>query len=319
MSSWYWVSKIVIIFLALTVVKSVMAQELTEVSPEKRPFEWVYRWAIKAPEIQLINKDGKLIVSGTNIEKKQSIIRQLEKWSGLRAQNFLSINWNKDIDATQVVSAVARQLRIGEIYPSNGLNCHATSLYLSGLLNNITHVVNDELDFYLDNYCQKISRPEVGAIGVLDKGRFWSHSYKIIGPNIIFEKKSVERTDAFKFHYVRNFGNHEFFRCHFPQENRCIEKYRDLSLEVNRLDRAYSYVFKSGDNENYRGRIIHLIEPLLNRIEANLKAETEKECQLALLQMKVRVTSLKEVSEKILGWDLYREGVGRLIYRESPL
>ena len=314
----FLLSKIVILVLSLTVGQSAFAVRLSEASLEEKSFKWLPSWILRRPEVRLLNENSRLIISGTNISKKHKVAKDLEGWKGVQVQNFDSLNWERDIDLTPLIGDLAQTLRIGSIYPSNGPNCHGASLYLNGFLEGISFVSREEFVFYLNNFCMKVPSSSQANIGTLNEGAFVSaHSFSLISPSTIFEKKSVSRYDPFRFRLIKNFGKTEFFSCQ-PRGDLCPTQYQSLKQDVKELDATFSEIFRTGDNENRRKTIFKYIQPLLNKVDSALSIEKQRECRIELSRMKLRLESLRSVSDKIQGWDLYREGAGRLIHPAEP-
>lgn len=319
----FYLSKIVIFSLLFTIGTGVYAEtfvSLKEERPSREPLEWIYRWAIKSPEIALKNEKGELFLSGTNEAQKKNVTRQLETWMGIRSQNFNQINWANDINLTPLLNKKFSQFNLGEISPSNGINCHGTSLYISGLLKHLSHVGAEEFNFYVKNYCHRVSSPQEATLGAISFGRsenIYEHSFIVVGKNLVFEKKSIDRRDPFRFRLIKNFGPSQFYRC-TNITSLCAKKYQKLKNNLDLLDQTYSQILSTGDDSNMREHAIFRIQPLIRAVEHALKFESKNDCRADLLKMKYRLISLESVAGNILGWDLYKEGAGRLLHPIRP-
>ncbi len=293
------ISKFIIIFLTytlvLTDVQAASSVRFNERAPRVGALEWAYRWAIKGPEASFVYEKEKLWIVGADARQKIKIVNQIRVWQGATVENFAQVNWFNDIDITPLINLKFKKFNINKPLPIDGINCHGTSFYISGLIKRISYVGLSELNYYLDNQCEQISSPMPNSIGVLERRTTLSHSFKVIGPDVIFQKKSVESKDPFKFYIMRDYKASEFFKCK-PVKETCPHKYQDLKQEVERLDIIYSNIFKFDRFEEMIKTAYTEIELLADKVHVAIDADAAYPyCEPDLMRLKYRLESLEEI------------------------
>ncbi|MES2767949.1 MAG: hypothetical protein V4596_02285 [Bdellovibrionota bacterium] len=297
------ISKFVIIFLtytlALTGVQAAPSVRLNERVPTAGALEWTYRWAIKGPEASFVYEKERLWIVGTDTRRKIKIVNQIRIWQGITVENFAQVNWLNDIEITPLINLKFKKLSINKPLPIDGINCNGTSFYLSGLIKRISYVGLSELNYYLDNQCEQISSPVPNAIGVIERRTDLYHSFKVIGPDVIFEKESFESKAPFKFQIMRGYKNPdknpEFFKCK-PAREICAHKYQDLKQEVERLDVIYSKIFKSNRLDELIKTAYSEIELLADKVHVAIDTDAAYPyCEPDLMRLKYRLESLEEI------------------------
>jgi hypothetical protein len=259
-----------------------------------------------------------LILTGTSPAQKMKIANEVRRWTGVVVNNFNQVDWTQDINITGLIEPKFKEFNINKKLSVNGINCHGTSFYISGFLKRLSYVGMNEMNFYLNNYCKRVSGPEANAIGVINRKTMLSHSFKVIGPNIIFQKKSISKKDPFKFYLINDYKTSEFFRCQPVLKDNCPTQHLQLKSEVSKLDIIYNRILQHNLDAEFREVAYSSIEPLASRVHIAINNESNPYCQQDLLRLKYRLESLEDVGHNILGDGLYGEP-GKLIYIEPKI
>ncbi len=269
------------------------------------------------PGVSLIQEDGRVYLTGKDIEAKKKLAAQLIYAFGKTVANWSTIDWTKDVDMTASVPTKIRDIGINQRLPTDGINCHSTTLYLSGLTRRLSYVNADEFEYYVDNFCERVNRYEPGAIGISSHKTMFSHSFKIISNNVIFQTKSLSRTEPLRFFLIEDYKTTEFYKCQEIPRQFCVGRYDALQRKVDDLDSVYEQILRLGHDIERRNTAINEIEPLLDQVNQELIRADRDICVQDLVRMKLRLQSLADIAKKIKGNGYYIQDKG--LFSREPV
>lgn len=275
---------------------------------------WEGLWG-QEPINEIMATNEKVIIRGADASIKRNVTEQILNWLD-KSELTKNLNYDYTIDLTGAVksSFATKGLQLGRFYSTHGVNCHGTSLILSGYLNHETHVSPEEMGFFLENYCVRVNSPKSGDIGV-QKERFGGniipfHSFTVIGDNAIIQKKSVQKFHPITMYYMTQLpANKEYYRCDSDFSYACKSSYINEKKQLKDLDQMINSIMANGQDIKRRAAALKSLEDLKEQLVI-MKRTDRSICKIDLDRMEQRVLSLIEASESMQGMSYYREKDG---------
>ncbi len=303
---------------ALILVLFVITSSLTaqvSIQNENAPIS-LGRYVWGDPEYSLLNTNDKLILIGSNSAKKIEIINEFLDWAEVNVNNS-NIDYMRDISLTEIVSygLAKRKFSLGYMQLTHSLNCHGTTLFYQGYLDVKRYVSASEINYFIQNYCNEIEDPEMNDIGVSYARKSPFHSFTFIGKNIIFQKKSVQKTDPFTFALKPNQKNEfKYYRCSYRPEDCDDKDVKAFDDKVSKIERKLERMVNFGEDIGLRS--VYLDESiLLKKTKLYLQ---DRGCKVKYGALMMKLDSIVDFLDSIQGMGFYRER-DSLIFRESPL
>lgn len=239
----------------------------------------------------------------SNFKDAVTLIRDLEKLSQAK---ITFPKKTKHINLSPVINFLYPAIDLNSAPMLNSYNCHNTSLLTQGFLKRQSYTSEEEIRFYMDNFCERVSRPSRNSIGI-NYHPIFSHSFTVVSKNFVFEKPSNGIDMPYRFLKLGKGEGFDYYKCNSKKYHKL--KCPELSQKAKRLEDLDKYFSKlandlseATDRSKHAQKLDNLQRELIGSFfESN-------ECQLLRDSYLERIYSLKSFYHDLQAGGIYGRG-----------
>lgn len=203
------------------------------------------------------------------------------------------------MDLGPVLKELLPQMNLTTQFALNGVNCHNTSLLAAGVLENPSYVSGEELAHILRTRCHEIAQPVGGAIGVIREGGPASHSFYVVIPNLVLEKRNLKANSGYQLHAVKAAPPAKYYVCQRAEAICENPEVINLRTRVRAEDKYYYGLVQSyagfSERSAHRATVRKLVED-----STKLKILDEP-CKNEVSDLHFRLVSLRALGDQLEG------------------
>jgi hypothetical protein len=242
-----------------------------------------------------------------NVDNAQSVRAELDKISSFKHKK-IKYRFPKNVkylDITTLVSDVFSEVNFEESAAVNSFNCHNLSLILAGFKKHQTYTTQDEFLFYMNNFCEEVSKPKQKTISFLDNSML-SHSLTTIKGNLIIQKGSQSMKKPYAINY-KNVDGLRHFDCNSTRyKNITCETLNDIDKKVDKIESFYSKLAKDLKSSRKMSRVHDQLIKVKEQLEDY--NSDKNDCNLKKQAIKHKIESLDSLHEDLENGNLYGAG-----------
>lgn len=239
----------------------------------------------------------------SNFKDAETLVRDLEKLSQAK---ITYPKKTKHINLSPVVNFLYPAINLNSAPMLNSYNCHNTSLITQGFLKRQSYTSEEEIRFYMDNFCERVSRPSANTIGIYYHP-ILSHSFTVISKNFVFEKPSNSIDKPYRFLKLGQGNGFDYYQCNAKeyQKLNCPEL-SEKAKRLEELDKYFSKLANDLSESTSRSQEALKLDELQKELITSFHESSE--CQLLRDSYLERIYSLKSFYDDLQAGGIYGRG-----------